>query len=251
MSEIKEAGNWTPVERDHLKEWRTAPPPAQRVTFDPIPGEIIKAISQVQLHVAVVSKANKNEFGKYKYTSADDIYASLTNKLAEIGLVIIPIELSPVETKTVETQKGPKLWGRFHYGFVLAAGDSTWFDARNSRTLFIQLEGAQTFQAAESYLQKTYLRALFKIPTGDLDLDAIPKEEDVQAAKAKSKGKPKLDEKASRAKANELLKVIKNFDRPVDQKTQLEFVQEHGGDIETLLEEHKTEVRNAFSEALK
>jgi hypothetical protein len=38
----------------------------------------------------------------------------------------------------------------------------------------LQITGPQSFQAAQSYNEKAFLRSLFKIPTGDMDLDALP-----------------------------------------------------------------------------
>jgi hypothetical protein len=63
---------------------------------------------------------------------------------------------------------------RFRFGYLLATEEATWYDPRSSRTLIILHTGPQTFNAAESYCQKAYLRALLKIPTGDQDLDQTP-----------------------------------------------------------------------------
>ncbi len=78
------------------------------------------------------------------------------------------------------------------FSFLLATQDATWTDKRSKRTLFIQVTGPQTFQAAQSYAEKAYLRALFKIPTGDMDLDSVAQgdtEEDQSALNGKAKRK--------------------------------------------------------------
>ena len=75
---------------------------------------------------------------------------------------------------------------------MLATEEGTWSDANARRTLFIQVTGAQTFQAAQSYAEKSYLRSLFKLPTGDMDLDGMPQadnEEDAMALAAPAKRK--------------------------------------------------------------
>lgn len=152
--------------------------------FTPIPGSIVKALCSVQATLSAVAKSDLNKHGGYKFASTDDIYAAVTKKLGEVGLMIYPMEMEPVielpskvdvfdkdGTKTGE-KTVTKL--RFHFGYMLATEDATWFDPRSSRTIIVLHTGPQTFNAAESYCQKAYLRALLKIPTGDQDLDAMP-----------------------------------------------------------------------------
>lgn len=244
MSNSENSYTYTPAER--------APAVAAPAAFISIPGSIVKAIAAVQSHVDAIAKKNVNQFGKYKYVSADDIYAHLTNKLAEIGLVILPIEITPVETKMVETSKGPKQHAKFHYGFVLCVGDDTYFDPRLSRSMFIEVTGSQTYQAAESYLQKTFLRGLFKIPTGDLDLDSIPSTEDVEkeqaAAKKRGKKVALLSAEDSAKKAKEILAHITSLNRPMQPEDEKDFVEKYGADLNTLQESDKAEVRGLYAE---
>ncbi|MEW5705111.1 MAG: ERF family protein [Pseudomonadota bacterium] len=149
----------------------------------PIPASIVKAMCKVQATIEAVKKTQRNLQGGYNFASTDDIYAALALKMGEVGLMILPLEMSPPTVKRVE-KKDPKSgeikvsqWGEFHFGFVLATAEATWFDERSSRSIFIQLLGPQTFNAAESYCQKQFLRSLFKLPTGDMDLDAMPQAE--------------------------------------------------------------------------
>jgi hypothetical protein len=151
-----------------------------RGAVSPIPGSIVKAICRVQASVEAVAKTQYNKQGGYKFASADDIYAAVARKFGEAGLLIYPVEMRQPEIRRVEKtdkQSGQIVvsqWGLFSFGYVLATEDATWFDHRSSRTIFIQILGPQTFNAAESYCQKQYLRALLKLPTGDQDLDSLP-----------------------------------------------------------------------------
>jgi len=156
----------------------------------PIPSSIVQAICQIKVTVDAVAKSQRNAHGGYNFASTDDIYAAVTRKMGEVGLVLIVLE-DKCEIKRVEkTDKGGQVvtsqWGHFEFSFVLATTSDTWTDARSMRTLFIQITGPQSFQSAQSYAEKAYLRSLFKLPTGDMDLDSMPQadSEDDQIALA-------------------------------------------------------------------
>lgn len=149
----------------------------------PIPASIVQAICKVQASIDAVAKTQFNKQGGYKFASADDIYAAVTRRMGEVGLMILPLEMDPVTIERVEKQMTDERtgatstkvaqWGKFKFGFVLATPEATWFDPRSSRSLFLQILGPQTFNAAESYAQKQFLRGLLKLPTGDMDLDSM------------------------------------------------------------------------------
>jgi ERF superfamily len=153
--------------------------------IDPIPGAIVAAICKVQASIEAVGKSQFNKHGQYKFASTDDIYAAVARKFGEVGLLIYPLELSQPEIKRIEkTDKDGNLavsqWGQFHYGY------QSWFHESSARTILIQITGPQTFNAAESYCQKQFLRALLKLPTGDMDLDSMPQAETEEAQAAAS-----------------------------------------------------------------
>jgi len=142
---------------------------------NPIPGSIVLAIAAVMSSLEAVKKSNKNTHGGYNFASTDDIYAAITKKMGDIGFVVIGLEEAPPEIKSVVSKDGkPSQWMRISHLFVLATKDATWTDRRCRRTLTLQITGPQSFQAAQSYNEKAFLRSLFKIPTGDMDLDALP-----------------------------------------------------------------------------
>lgn len=160
----------------------------------PIPSSIVRASCAVQASVAAIAKTQFNKHGQYKFASTDDIYAAITRKLGEVGLMIYPLELTPTKREQskvdVFDREGAKTGEKtvtlltFHFGYVLATEDATWFDPRSSRTITVLHTGPQTYNSAESFCQKSYLRAWFKLPTGDMDLDSMPQadNEDDQVA---------------------------------------------------------------------
>jgi len=151
------------------------PSPAPVEPPNPIPSSIVLAIAAVMSSLEAVKKSNKNTHGGYNFASTDDIYAAITKKMGEIGFVVIAMEEAPPEIKSVSSNDGkPSQWMRISHLFVLATKDATWTDRRCRRTLTLQITGPQSFQAAQSYNEKAFLRSLFKIPTGDMDLDALP-----------------------------------------------------------------------------
>ena len=160
-----------------------------------VPGSIVKAICKVQSSIEKsVKQDGKNQHGNYKFTSTDAIYAALTLKLAEAGLTIITLEDGPVEVEKFDGPRGPSKWLKCRFRFILATEQDTWDHEGSTRSLFVQITGPQTFMAAQSYAEKTFLRSLFKLPTGDLDLDAMPQEaaED-ERPKRKSSAQAKRD----------------------------------------------------------
>lgn len=163
-----------------------------------IPSSIVQAICQIMITVDAVKKSQRNTHGGYNFASTDDIYASLTRKMGEVGLVCISLE-DKCEIKRVEKDGKISQWAHLEFSFVLATTKDTWSDPRAKRTLYIQVTGPQTFQAAQSYAEKSYLRSMFKLPTGDMDLDSMPQadNEDDQVALA-GKGKRKSSAEGKR-----------------------------------------------------
>lgn len=153
--------------------------PAPAPTPQPIPPSIVLAICQIKQSLEAVKKTSKNQHGGYMFASADDIYAALTKKMGEVGLICLGLE-DACEIVRVERDGKTSQWARLTFSFVFATKDATWSDPKARRTLFIQVTGPQTFQAAQSYAEKAYLRSTFKIPTGDMDLDSMPQAETME-----------------------------------------------------------------------
>jgi len=162
-----------------------------------IPPSIVKAIAEIQSSVASVKRDGRNAHGGYDFASTDAVYAALSNKMGQAGLMMVTLEDEP-EIKVLDaTDKQGKAikqkWARFSYQFVLATDDGTWTDAACRRSIFVQILGPQTHMAAQSYCEKAFLRSLFKLPTGDLDLDALPTDETPRQVSKTSSSKAKKD----------------------------------------------------------
>jgi hypothetical protein len=143
----------------------------------PIPGSIVKAIAKIMAGLEAVKKSQRNAHGGYNYASTDDIYAELTRKMGEAGLVMLCLEEEAPKIERIEKDGKTSQWGRFVFSFILATEDATWSDPRSRRSIFIQITGPQTHMAAQSYCTKSWLRSTFGVPTGDMDLDGLPQAE--------------------------------------------------------------------------
>lgn len=183
-----------------------------------IPPSIVKAISEIKQTVNAVAKSNRNAHGGYNYASADDVYAALARKMGEVGLTLLTLEdhceIKRYEAPQKDGTNKMVQWAHLIYQFVWATEDATWSHPKNVRSLYIQVTGPQTFQAAQSFAEKSYLRSTFKLPTGDMDLDSMPQadNEDDQIAlnapgrKRKSSAEGKRD--GSVKVFNELRKAV-------------------------------------------
>lgn len=180
-----------------------------------IPKSIVKAICEIKKTVEAVAKTQKNTHGGYMFSSTDDIYAAVARKMGQVGLVIMTLE-DKCEVVRFEKDGKTVQWANVEYSFVLATDEDTWSDPRAKRTLYIQITGPQTFQAATSFAEKAYIRSLFKLPSGDMDLDSMPQAEteEGQAALNGNGGKRKSSAAAKRDGTdkvfNDLVKAIKD-----------------------------------------
>jgi len=182
---------------------------------DKIPKSIVKAICEIKRSMEAVAKTQKNSHGGYMFASTDDIYAALTRKMGQVGLVIMTLEdkceIVRIEKTAKDGTQQTVQWAHMEYSFVLATDEDTWTDERAKRSLYIQVTGPQTFQAATSFAEKAYYRSLFKIPTGDVDLDSIPQAEteEAQAALNGNGGKRKSSSAAKKDGTDKVFNEIK------------------------------------------
>jgi hypothetical protein len=145
-----------------------------------IPKSVVKAICKIKSAVEAVAKTQKNQHGGWLFSSTDDVYAAVARKMGDVGLAIIALER---ECEVVKVEKDGKTvqWLRATYQFVLATDEDSWTDSDCKRSVFTQITGPQSFQAAQSYCEKSFLRSLFKLPSGDMDLDSMPQAETIEA----------------------------------------------------------------------
>lgn len=219
-----------------------------------IPAVISDAISAITGELGTVSKGAYNEFDKYSYTSVDQIYELVASHLAQRRLNIIPIELADV---MIVTGPDGKNWGKFVIGFVFTLGDVQYFDPHMRETLFIRINGPQTFSGAKSYAQKSFLRHLFKIATGEPDLDSLPSDSD--APKNNSKAPPKkadkpvatLNPEQSAKLRAEILGHITKLKTPISPEERSAFAERYGASIASMVATDAAIIRKAYGEAAR
>lgn len=142
-----------------------------------MPKEIAGAVVLVMRAVGKVAKEAKNQHGGYKYASVDAFLEATNPACSEAGLLIKPVqtgcELVQVETWDKDGKSKQKRVAQFKYKFrLIHESGAMWTDPDDVRTVICDWTGPQTFQAAESFALKAYLRTLCQIPTGDADADA-------------------------------------------------------------------------------
>ena len=224
-----------------------APPHVQPVVaVAAIPASIVKAIVTVQAAIASVTKDGKNPHGGYAFASTDAIYAMLTHKLAEAGLAIMCLEDNVPEIVRIEGKDGKiSQWGKFSFSFVLAIEQATWTDPRSRRSLYIAINGPQTFMGAQSFAEKTYLRSLFKMPTGDHDLDALP-QGDTEEDQIALNGGGKKRKSSAEGKRDGSVKLFNEIRAKITAATSADLCQQ----IRTLYAEEWNSMPRAWADTL-
>ena len=144
----------------------------------PMPPEIAKAIVVVMGQIKRLEKEGTNSFQRYQYTSVDQFFEAVGPLMAEAGIFTLAIE-SEMEVEKRETTDDQ---GRTKTAMWLLATYDIWlFHATGSsfgpisRSIQVPASGAQSYASAMSFVEKYFLRSLFKIPTGDADADADDK----------------------------------------------------------------------------
>lgn len=163
-----------PVEIDSTSLERLDPPtpvPADADDRPPLLRDLAARIAQVMKAVRSLAHDACNTHSDYNYASADKFYQALQQPLAEAELVVRCDEVD-CRLFTVPNRDGrPMLHARFVYelGFVGYPG-------AERRSLVLQVIGPQSFQAAETYARKYWLRGKFLVATGETDdVDAEPR----------------------------------------------------------------------------
>jgi hypothetical protein len=162
-------------------------------TRPPMPPEIAKAIVQVCSKIkGTLSKEDevkaegKSERG-YRYVSVDQFYELAGPLMAEAGIFVVAYE-----AKLGITQKdkywdgkvvGKTNWLDCEFDFVIYHQSGAEFGPIR-RTIQVIASGPQAYASAQSYLEKYFLRNLFKIATYDPETveehgkDGLPGTED-------------------------------------------------------------------------
>jgi hypothetical protein len=137
-----------------------------------MPVSIAKAIVGVCRRVKVLGYDGKNTDQKYAFTSVDVFLASVGEWCAAEGLAVLPEE---VRAERVVLGETTNRYGELKREEVLSATYRFWLIHEDGavwqhpmdRRIEVRWNGPQGYGSAESYVLKRFLRALFKVPTGD------------------------------------------------------------------------------------
>lgn len=148
-------------------------------------------VCKAKAAISKVAKTQFNKFGNYNYASVDDVYRAVREPMAQNNL---DLRCSVVNHEVTEVGSG-KAWLTMEYaiGFV---GEEP-----QTSPISLPLTGAQTYEAARSYVCKQYLRQRFQIETGEVDVDASDPKESIppkRVTKKKPKEKPQEKVKAKK-----------------------------------------------------
>jgi|HubBroStandDraft_1064217.scaffolds.fasta_scaffold21533_4 hypothetical protein len=158
-----------------------------------MPPEIAKAILVVAKQIKQLGKDETNAFAKFQYVSVDKFYAVVGPMMAEAGLFTLVEEASAQtdlrETQIDNGQVKKSVWLTANYEITVFHETGVQYGPIH-RMITVPATGPQAFGSGMSYVEKYFLRGLFKIPTGEEDADGeeqtgVPT---VKGAVAKPKG---------------------------------------------------------------
>ena len=135
----------------------------------PIGSDTIKMPPSVAVGVVnITRKINKlfrnerNNFAEYNYVSIDNFYEALGPIMAEAGIFVIVDETSAVVDKGMLT---------CIYAIYLVSEKGDMYGPITSQVT-VKAQGPQAYASAKSYVEKYFLRQIFKVPTGEkIDAD--------------------------------------------------------------------------------
>lgn len=181
-----------------------------------LPKDIASAIVTVKSQVRAIGYDDKNPHGGYSYVSVDKFYDRLGVIMAKAGLFVLMDEIAS-DVKEGASGK-PWLFVRYEIRFAHASGA---LSHPVHRSLAQPISGPQSFGAAQSYIEKQFLRQVFKVPTGEKDADAednSDRAEPIRAAPVRKAAPPPAVERPVKPKIDkEQLRVrLKTMQQEID-----------------------------------
>ena len=149
-----------------------------------MPPAIAAAIIAVKAKVRQLGADERNQHGGYNYVSVDKMYATIGKLMAEAGLALL-IDETVAEVRTSERARddgkapAPWLFVQYDLAFMHESGAVS---APLRRSCALPISGPQAYGAAQSYIEKQFLRQVFKVPTGEKDADDIAQSDEAPAA---------------------------------------------------------------------
>lgn len=135
-----------------------------------MPPSIAAAIIAVKKQIKQLGADDKNEHGKYNFVSVDKFYATIGKLMADAGLALL-IDEAITEVRGSDKTGNPWLFAQYDLTFMHESGA---LGPPLHRSIALPISGPQAFGAAQSYIEKQFLRQVFKVPTGEKDADDTP-----------------------------------------------------------------------------
>ncbi len=155
-------GDFNPETGEVIEGGRTMPP------------AIAAAIVAVKKQVKQLGADDRNEHGKYNFVSVDKFYATIGKLMADAGLALL-IDETTAEVRSSDKTGNPWLFVQYDLTFMHEGGA---LSPPLRRSCALPISGPQAYGAAQSYIEKQFLRQIFKVPTGDRDADGTAQDED-------------------------------------------------------------------------
>lgn len=181
-TETGEIADDVPLATMEPRRWRSSMPPA-----------IAKAIISVNKKVKSLPKDDENKFARFRYTSVDAFYEAIGPLMAEAGIFVFcdEVETQIVRREGMDDQGRSRItnWLVTKYELlVYHESGAGWGPI--CRQMMVAATGPQAYGVGQSYVEKYFLRGLFKVPTGEGDADAEPKTELPQTRGATRTARP-------------------------------------------------------------
>ena len=145
----------------------------------PVSPDIAKAIVAVMAQIGTLGKDSRNDHASYKYVSVDKFFDSIGRLMAKEGIFVLTNEVSTSVDRVESVDKRGEVkigsWLTANYELFLCHSNGS-VCGPVKRVIRVQATGPQAYGAAASYVEKYFLRSLFKIPTGDHDIDGEPQD---------------------------------------------------------------------------
>ena len=174
-----------------------SPPPTEIPKRPIMPPEIAKAVVSVMAEIKPLAKDGKNKFQNYSYTSVDDFFEAVGPLMSKnsIFTMVFESELEVLQKQSTDDRGNTKvsMWLFGNYDIYLYHASGSFYGPVKRSTQVIA-SGPQSYASAMSFVEKYFLRSLFKIPTGELDEGDSTKESGLPPSPAQPPAPPKPPE---------------------------------------------------------
>lgn len=180
--------------------------PARPHAATQMPAKIAASIIKVKKQVKQLGQDGNNSFAKFRYVSVDKFYDVIGRLMADAGLFVVTDETNiTAETRETQTDNGAvkrSVWITATYELYLFHETGEQYGPVH-RTIMVPATGPQAFGSGMSYVEKYFLRSLFKVPTGEEDADAA------EQTGVPSRSAPANGARISLAQKDELIALMK------------------------------------------